>query len=176
MRPAQRGLTLVELIVVIVILGIALAAVAPIMADGSGRTANILLETQAVALGRSYMNEILSKRFAEAAPPGGIPPYVGPCMLAKEEALRTEYDDVDDYDALDEGYDTDPPQPLLDVDGNARVGYENFRVQVHVRCLDGEEAWVDELDAQANGKFISVVVSHSTNSQGWKFGAYKANF
>lgn len=173
MRTRQHGLTLVELVVVIVILGIALAAMAPFIANGSGRSADVLLETQAVALGQSYMDEILSKRFADGASPGGIPPYVGPCALATEEAQRIDYDDVDDYHGLLEGYDTDPPQPLLDADGNVREGYDNFRVDVEVRCLDAEAAWVD---AQDNGKFISVTVSHRSNTQGWKFGAYKANF
>ncbi|MDY6982270.1 MAG: prepilin-type N-terminal cleavage/methylation domain-containing protein [Pseudomonadota bacterium] len=171
MRTAQQGLTLVELVVVIVILGIALAIVAPLIANGSGRSARVLLETQAVALAQSYMDEILSKRFADAASPSGIPPYVGPCALVTEETLRADFDDVDDFEGLSEGFGT--PDPLRDVDGNARAGYENFRVDVTVRCLDSEVAWVD---AQANGKFISVTVSHSTNTQGWKFGAYKANF
>jgi MSHA pilin protein MshD len=178
-KETQKGLTLVEMVVVIVVLGIALAAVAPIIANGTGSAGKVLLETQAVALGQSYMDEILSKRFAEAASPSGIPPYTGPCALVTEEAQRADYDDVDDYNGLAEGFDTDPPQPLLDVDGNARVGYENFRVDVVVRCL-GDEAdgldSLDSLDSLENGKFISVTVSHRTNTQGWKFGAYKANF
>lgn len=173
MRKTHQGLTLVELVVVIVILGIALAAVVPIIADGSSRTSRVLIETQAVALGQSYMDEILSKRFAEGAAPGGIPPYTGPCTLATEEMTRAEYDDVDDYHGLVEGFDTDPPQPLRDVDGNVRVGYDNFRVEVEVRCLTSEGAWVDDVE---NGKFISVTVSHRNTSQGWTFGAYKANF
>jgi MSHA pilin protein MshD len=172
-KARQKGLTLVEMIVVIVVLGIVLAAVAPILAGGSGSTSKVLIETQAVALGQSYMDEILSKRFAESSSPGGIPPYAGPCTLATEEAARADYDDVDDYDGLVEGYDTDPPLPLRDVDGNVREGYENFRVEVHVSCLVDEAAWLDSIE---NGKFISVTVSHRTNTQGWKFGAYKANF
>ena len=46
------------------------------------------------------------------------------------DSARTAFDDVDDYDDLDEG--SGSGNTLLDAEGNIRTGYENFRVQVQV--------------------------------------------
>jgi MSHA pilin protein MshD len=98
------------------------------------------------------------------------------------ETNRADYDDVDDYHGLDEGY--EQTNPLQDAEGNERLDYENFRVRVEVRYLqlgvgEAEEnlatALNDLTDVQ-DAKLITVTVSHVSQPDGWMFSVYKANF
>ena len=196
----QKGLTIVEMVVTIVILAIALITITSSISGGIGRSADTLVETRAVALAQSYLDEIFGKRFDENSHPRGIPPCRLTCTdsgsfgLDAGETERYHYDDVDDYDGLDEGADT--PGPLQDSEGQDRTGYANFRVQVSVRyvepcagepedffnatpeiCAPDTPEEIEALDyAQQAAKLVTVRVIHETNSDGWEFSVYKANF
>ena len=183
----QRGITLVELVSTIVILAIALGGITVALSGGIGRSADVMTQTRAVALAQSYLQEITGRRFDEASHPRGIPPCWNNCTseaslgLDTGETIRPEYDDVDDYDGLDEGWNSAGSDPLRDADGEVRDGYENFRVQVAVRYIDPAASGEEEnlganLTAPEDAKFITVTVSHPDEPDGWDFSAYKANF
>lgn len=204
-KNRQHGISLIELVAVIVILAIALTGATLSISSAVRRSADTLLETRAVALAQSYLDEILGKRFDEHSAPRGIPP----CRDCTDEQdfgpdlgeTRATFDDVDDYHGLQEGFDLDPPAPLRDSEGEVREGYDNFRVAVSVRYLrpcDDEADWfnfathicspdLDEpdeveesettlLSAAQSGKLITVTVMHSSQPSGWHFSVYKANF
>jgi MSHA pilin protein MshD len=191
----QRGVTLVELIITIVILSIALVGLSLAISSGLGQSSNTLFELRAAALGQAYLDEILSKKFDERSRNSGIPPCVDPMLpgracsnpLVTEEGSRTRYDDVDDYDGLDEGLNAvGGPRPLRDADGNLRVGYDNFRVQVAVRRIAvgvGQAEEFPSVNAATNpkpddiydAKLITVTVSNGA-ATGLQFSAYKSNF
>jgi len=102
-----RGTTLVELVVAITVIAIAGAALAGTLAylNGTGNTS--ILQAQAQSIANSYLNEIVGKNFAD------------PNVV---EASRAQYNDVRDYDGLD--------NPVAqDEFGNAAG---NFRVRVSV--------------------------------------------
>lgn len=102
----ERGVTLVELIVSIVVISIAGVALSGTLAYLNG-TGNIsILQAQAQSIANAYLNEILSKNFL----PDGV------------EASRAQYDDVNDYNGIDDAV-------ARDVLGNAAG---NFRVRVNV--------------------------------------------
>jgi len=201
----QRGLTIVEMVITIVILAISLVAISAAISGGISRSSDVLIETRAVALAQSYLDEILGKRFDENSAPRGIPPCIAEeCTAAltlgpeaDELACGTPricFDDVDDYLGLDEGY--DQPDPLLDAEGVERTDYENYRVRVNVRYIDpcagadeeflnaapetcmpeDPEAETDLLNAIQTAKLVTVTVSHLSNNDGWHFSVYKANF
>lgn len=184
----QCGITLVEMVVTIVILGIALTGITMAINQGLSRSADTLPQTRGVALAQSYLDEILGKRFDERSSPRGIPPCRNNCTAEAGfgpdggETDRSGFDDVDDYHDLDEGW--QQPDPLRDADGNERGEYGNFRVQVSVRYLDpgaGEEeenlgATPDDLDDEQDAKLVTVTVSHPSEPDGWDFSAYKSNF
>ncbi len=193
----QRGVTLIELIAVIVILGVALIGVTTAVSSAVSRSSDVLLETRALALAQSYLDEILSRRFDERSAPRGIPPCRTNCTDPGDphdcvdpgdfgpdggESGRADYDDVDDYHCLDEGF--GQAGPLQDAEGNEREGYENFRVQVFVRYLElgaggAEENLASEpndLTDERDAKLITVTVSHVERPDGWQFSVYKANF
>ena len=190
-RTGQDGLTLLEMVVTIVILAIALSGVTAMMASGISRSADTLIETRAAALGQSYLEEILARRFDEHSSFSGIPPCRSGASQSctseglfgpDGEAARTAFNDVDDYHGFVEG--ADPAQPLRDAAGEVRRGYDNFRVDVSVRYLQvtsgGQEAMLgtepNDLDQAQDAKLITLLISHPSYPQGWTFSAYKSNF
>lgn len=203
MFKVQAGITLVELIVTIVILGIALVAVSLALSSGLSRSADTLLEIRAVALGQAYLDEILGKRFDERSSNGGVPPCRDPaiapgvirdCTLEAnfgseglEGTDRSRFDDVDDYHGLDEGSGGLTPN-LLDADGLPRSGYDNFRAKVDVRyihvLLAADEEYQlsasalnnEDIDDNYDAKLITVTVYYNGAVNGIMFSAYKSNF
>jgi MSHA pilin protein MshD len=87
LHRAQRGVTLVELLVSIVIVAIAASAVLGVFAITAGGSADPMNRHQAAAIAESYLEEILLKPITD---PDGI----------DGEAARIDFDDVDDYDGL----------------------------------------------------------------------------
>ena len=73
----QLGVTLVEMVVVIVILAIALTTVTQLISQNTVSGANTLDETKAIELAQSYLGEIKAKRYDENSPSGGVPPCDG---------------------------------------------------------------------------------------------------
>lgn len=172
---AQRGLTLVEMIVAIVILVIAMVLVARTVARGVVSAPEVVLQARAIALAQSYLDEIQARRFDELSAPNGIPPYDGPCSVLREESARADYDDVDDYDGLQEGFGY--PEPLQDARGLPRGDdYAQYAVEVSVRCLDPNEGETAFGIPSAHLKLITVTVRHPGHTEGWPFSVYKGNF
>ena len=141
------GVTLIEMIVVIVILSIALTAITNLLGINTQKGAGTGLETKAIELAESLAGEIRSKRYDENSPVSGVPPCDGvsggsACTASASLGLeagesaspytRVNFDDVDDYDGVDEGSGSATGHDLLDVAGNQRSGYQNFRVQIAV--------------------------------------------
>ena len=83
----QRGLTLIELVIAIVVIGIAVAGVSTLMNLATASSADPVLATQAQALARAYLEEVLARDYTD---PDG--------SEAGED--RATYDDVDDYHLL----------------------------------------------------------------------------
>jgi MSHA pilin protein MshD len=83
----ERGVTLIELVVSIVIIAIAASAVLGVLSTSVGRSADAMVLSQAVAIAESYLEEISLKPFTDPDGTDG-------------EANRVDFDDVDDYDGL----------------------------------------------------------------------------
>lgn len=65
-RPVrQRGMTLVELVITIVIIGIAAAAMFSAMAAITGRSADPMLRQQSLALAEGYLEAISTRAYAD---------------------------------------------------------------------------------------------------------------
>ncbi len=91
----QRGLTLVELIVSMVIISIALGGVLMVMNFTVSHSADPMIQHQAVAIAESYMEEILLQGYDD---PDG---HADGTAAAKEDS-RDLYDNVYDYDGLND--------------------------------------------------------------------------
>ena len=186
-RGKQKGITLIEMVITIVILGIALIAITSILSSGIGRSADTTVELRSAALAQSYLDEILGKRFDENSHPRGIPPCRSNCTpfanFGPDGETREQFDDVDDYDGLDEG--EGQLTPLQDASGQPRAGYGNFRVRVSVRYMDIAASGTEEnlavatndLDDNEDAKVITVRVNFlNSDAEGVAYSAYKSNF
>ncbi|SDS96496.1 type II secretion system protein [Pseudomonas oryzae] len=112
----QRGVTLVELVIAIVIVGIAAAALYGAMASIGGRSADPLLRQQSLALAEAYLEEVLLQDFLD-------PATATQCPAA--QAQRHNYDNVCDYAGLvDNG--------ARNAYGEALAGLGGYRVSVSV--------------------------------------------
>lgn len=163
----QRGVTLVELVVCIVLLGIAASAMLTAFGNMMASSADPLWHNKSLKLGQLYLDEILAKAYDETTPLGGVPasttiacPPAGP-----EEGSRELYDDVDDYDGIDGA----PPVSLM---GNLDSSYASYVVSVSVTC-DGINAGTGLL---SHAKLITVSVLAPGQSQPMAFSVYKGNY
>ena len=84
---SQRGATLVEVVISIVVIAVAVSAVLGVMSTSVGRSADAMVITQAVSVANAYLEEISLKPFTD---PDGM----------DGEVLRADFDDVDDYNGL----------------------------------------------------------------------------
>lgn len=87
-RRRQAGMTLIELVITIVIIGIAAAAMFAAMASISGRSADPMLRQQSLSIAEAYMEEITQQAFSD--PDGAA------------DCGRSCFDDVMDYNGLNE--------------------------------------------------------------------------
>jgi MSHA pilin protein MshD len=106
----NRGVTLIELIVAMVVISIALTGVLLVINYTTLHSADPVLRHQAIAIAEAYMEEISLKNFN----PDGV-----------EAGGRAFFDDVNDYNnRVDNG--------AADQNGNAIVGLGNYTVSVIV--------------------------------------------
>lgn len=142
----SRGFTLIELIVAIVVLAVGLAGIMLVFTQNVAKSADPMLQQQAIALAEGYLEEILSR-------------YNAPnCTASSSGGTRATWMAVGDYDGLNES----PPK---DIQGNTLAGLENYRVQV--------SAQNDTLGGVTGCK-ITVTVTHQTDAKvrselvGWR--------
>jgi MSHA pilin protein MshD len=83
----ERGATLIELVISIVVIAIAASAVLGVLSATLGRSADAMVLSQAVSIAEAYLEEISLRAFDD---PDGV----------DGEATRPAFDDVDDYDGL----------------------------------------------------------------------------
>lgn len=107
----NRGFTLVELVLFIVIVGVATAGIVVAFTQSTAHTHEPLIRQRTLAIANAYMDEILRKRWNENTPIEGgcVVTPSGMCGSVIPEAAtlgadgtedRAAYDDVDDYGSL----------------------------------------------------------------------------
>lgn len=101
-----RGTTLVELVVAMTVVAIAVTSVLGLLSAISVRSAGAMTSTQAAAIASAYLDEALSKSYAQTAGP----------------AARPLFDDVRDYNFVDVG--------ARDANGAAIPGLGQYTVQI----------------------------------------------
>ena len=107
-RTSRRGFSLIELVIGIVVVGIAIASVLTVFVTTTAHSADPMERQQAQLIAEAYLDEILLKKFYD-------PDTNNVCPAAVE--ARNAFDNVCDYDGLVQS----PPQ---DQYGNVTVaGY-----------------------------------------------------
>jgi MSHA pilin protein MshD len=87
MTAHQKGITLIELIIFMVIVGIAMAGIVSAINFNVQHSADPVVKKQALAIAESMLEEVTLQNFSD--PDGGANVV---------EASRDLYDDIDDYD------------------------------------------------------------------------------
>jgi MSHA pilin protein MshD len=134
----ERGVTLIELVISIVVVAISVSAVLGVLSSTAEHSADAMVVAQAVSIAESYLEEISLKPFDD---PDGV----------DGEGVRAAFDDLNDYHGLvDVG--------ARDQFGNPIPGLGDYTVAVNVvgsAALTGVDA--------ANAARIDVSVTHAAH-------------
>jgi MSHA pilin protein MshD len=141
-----RGVTLIELVLSIVIIAIAVSAVLGALSYSASRSADAMVRHQSVAIASTYLEEIVLKNFTA----DGV------------EASRSLYDDVSDYNGLND-------VGARDQFGTAVAGLGQYTVTVAVGG-----GTLGSLSASTEVKRIDVNVQHATGVV-VKISGYRTN-
>jgi MSHA pilin protein MshD len=149
-RSSQRGVTLIELIIAITIVAIGVTSILGALSVASSRSADAMVQQQAVSVAQAYLDEILQRWVVD---PNGTPAAGG----------RATWDTVDAYNGLaDTG--------AHDQFGNAIAALSGYNVAVSVVPSSG----LGGIGAAALRR-IDVTVTHAPNVTVTLSG-YRANF
>ena len=162
----QRGLTLIELIMFIIVVGVGLAGVLSVFNVTGRASADPVIAKQALAVAEAMLDEILSKSYEnDAADPGntsatlGCTPNTVPACTANTPGQRAGYNDVDDYNGWNQG-------GVYDLTGNLVAGLANYQVTVAVAAAAAFGG--------VTGKHVTVTVTRGTESVA--LTGFRANF
>lgn len=134
----QLGVTLVELVVFIVIVGIAVAGILMVMTTTTQRSADPMIRQQAVLIAESYLEEILLKPFVDPS----IPAATQVCPT--KESSRGAYDNICDYHNLND------TAGAVDQLGNVISGLSAYNILVKVTGDAGDGTVVGPAASQIN--------------------------
>ncbi|MGO4892088.1 type IV pilus modification PilV family protein [Flavobacterium sp. W21_SRS_FM6] len=183
------GFSLIELIIGIVVFAVALSLFAALIVPQASRSADPILQVRATELAQSMMNEISSKSFdQQSSRVGGearCNENANPCTASNSlgadgSESRTHYNDVDDYNGLDEeGADIKNSFGTeVSLDGDAL--YQGFRAQVVVYYDDNMDGVDDAISSGnsnyvGNTKYIQISIT-SPSQQALIFSSYRSNY
>jgi MSHA pilin protein MshD len=124
-KRAQRGFTLIEMIVAIIVIGVGMAGVLLAYSVNVRGSADALVGKQLIAISETMMEEVLLHPFAPPVGSAGVGSAGGACGGPGSTADRTGFDEVSDYN----GYQT---PNICDADGNPVNLLNGYRVAVVV--------------------------------------------
>lgn len=171
----HNGVTLIELVIAIVVIGIGLAALLATIINMTARSADPVVQQQAVAIAQSYMEEILSQPFCDPndfsinCSTDCVASACGACSGSTAPGggaeVRASYDDVCDYNSINN-------EPASDINGPI-ASLSAYTVNVTV----------DDTGVDLNGLLsnsgqvvrIDVDVTHN-NGLTTTLSGYKTNF
>ncbi len=88
----QSGVSLIEMVVFIVVVSIALLALVGVYRQATSKNADPLIRVRALEAAQSKLDEILSLKYDERTPTGGVP-----ACTACDNTPDANMNDVDDY-------------------------------------------------------------------------------
>lgn len=113
----QSAFTLIEIIVTIIVLGVAATALLSVFTNLIRGSADPVIQQQATTVAEAYLEEIMLRSFDD--------PQGGESGTDEGEAGRADYDDVKDYRSLASG-------PAADQFGNPIAALSDYTVTVAV--------------------------------------------
>ena len=188
---ANKGFTLIETIIGIVVLGISFAILTSLIHPLSQQSAEQLHQVKAAALANSVLNEIQNKAFDNnsdmaggivrcreaTAPVCTLSSLLGPedgvdGRADDKETSRALFDDVDDYHGLEYG-----AGQIENSQGVVLSEYIGYQMSISV-CNDANYDGIcsgDSVDDNSSAKLITVTIIIPTNLP-VNFSTYRTNF
>ncbi|NOI78470.1 prepilin-type N-terminal cleavage/methylation domain-containing protein [Vibrio coralliilyticus] len=181
-----NGFSLLEMVIVIVIIGIAISGVSIALFPKGKQSADQVSSVKAAELGRAVLDEVLGRNFDQnSGPNGGLPECVLVAQTGRElctsvvelgpetdagENNKTLYNDVDDFDGLNGVVQDVLGEDLSDDYQGYNVSITVFYEQDVSGTMQGTES-----STMTNYKRITVTI---TDRQGntYPFAATKGNF
>ena len=166
------GFTLVEMILAMSIISIAALAITSSLGLALRHQSDGIWRAKTMALADTYLEQILARRFDENTPLGGTPPCdSATCSTAAnfdDGEMRALYDDVDDFNGLDD-------LPPVDETGAVLTAFPGYRVQVAVAYPTAAQVTALGIDNAVGVKIITVSVTPPGEAT-QQFRALKGNF
>jgi MSHA pilin protein MshD len=160
----QRGLTLIELIMFIVIVSVALVGVLTVLNVTVKNSADPMIRKQALAVAEAMLDEVLSKDFqndpadpTDSSATLGCTPATAPSCRLNTPADRPNYNDVDDFNGWSQG--------VIQIDGTPAPVLGSYTVAINVAPLN-----LSGID----GKQVTVTVAGGNETI--VLNGFRANF
>jgi len=191
-RNCNKGFTLIEIIIGIVVLSISLSILSTLIIPAEEKSVDQVLQVKAAELGQSILNDISSRAFDENSDmTGGLircgEPDDGSNLCTREidfgpdtgETNRSLFNDVDDFHLYEDHFNAD--------NQNLHQGYTNFDILVEVTyvCLPNQVDYCVPMELDSHGFFINengllakkITVTVTTPlGTAIKFATHKANY
>ncbi len=104
-KHLQHGVSLIEMVVFIIVIGIASSALLATYNYSLVHNTDPLIQVRALELAQSKLDEVLALKYDATTPTGGIPACDTPTGLACDNLSESNMNDVDDFHgASDEPY------------------------------------------------------------------------
>ena len=153
----RRAFTLVELILIIVVAGIAIPPLALVFYEGVQKSSDTYLISTSSQLAQSLMEEIKARKWDENTPAEGGKSASYSTPGADPSETRPTYDDIDDYD----GISNSPPRDALDQPLPEFSGYTR---SVEVEYVDCSGVVFVAAGGTSDHKRVTVTVSCAAGS------------
>ena len=150
MRRRHRGVTLIELIVAITIVAVAATTILGAIAAIASRSADAMMQQQAIAIAQAYLDEILQRWVVD---PNGTPPNTG----------RGSWDLVDEYNGL------------VDVGAHDQFGNPIAALAAYTVSVATSQSSALPGVPPASARRIDITVSYSPNGSVTLSG-YRTNY
>ena len=154
----MNGFTLLEVLVTLVVIGIAATSIMGVFISTVRTSADPLIQQQAIAIAEAYMEEIQSKKFCQDVsvpmtlpPPQPIPACVTETGGAEAGESRSTFNDIQDYN------DSSVDGTIKDQNDAVISGLAGYAIDVVVSAA--ELGGITQ--ASGNAMRIDITVSHA---------------
>jgi len=154
-KTFQKGVTLIELIISITVIGIAVTGVLVVIITAARYSADPMTRQQATIVAQSYMEEILGRPFLD-----DDDNVCHPTVITGADYSRTNAINVCDYNGLYDTIDDPPDYRPRDITGQLMAGLEQYRVDVII--TDNATVNLGGLTGGASQEVLRVEVTVTT--------------
>jgi MSHA pilin protein MshD len=182
MSTDERGLSLIELLVFIVVVGIAVSGVLSVYSLNVRSSADPMLRKQALAIAESLLEEVLAKPYTYCDPDDANVEtaqnaLVGPlgCATTPEgigtEGTEDRYHNLTPFDNVNDYDDFSMSAGIVDLNGNAVAELNGYTADIQV-----EQPAVDLNGVPAGETLLVTVTVTAPGNQGVSLSGYRTRY